>query len=42
MMENDAPQKDLSADILFEPLRIGSMELSNRIVMAQTTRGFRL
>lgn len=30
----------MSADILFEPLRIGSMALANRIVMAPMTRGF--
>jgi 2,4-dienoyl-CoA reductase-like NADH-dependent reductase (Old Yellow Enzyme family) len=30
----------LAADILFEPLRIGTMALPNRIVMAPMTRGF--
>lgn len=39
-MENYLKEKNNSLDILFSPITLGNLKLSNRIVMAPMTRGF--
>jgi 2,4-dienoyl-CoA reductase-like NADH-dependent reductase (Old Yellow Enzyme family) len=39
-MENNLNEKNTNLDILFSPVTIGNLKLSNRLVMAPMTRGF--